>query len=93
MTELQIRNLKKIISMLLFIKKLIKWDNRNNTYGEVSKKLMPRRNASRTAATASFSETAPKTLPSGEAPKPTQLRRRPVLPNGRSSNLRSGNAI
>lgn len=35
---------------------------------------------------ASDSETTPKTLPRGEAPNPTQLSLRPVLPNGRSSS-------
>lgn len=54
-------------------------------YGEVSKKLMPCRNASLTVATASTSATGPKTLPRGEAPKPMELTLRPVLPRGRSS--------
>lgn len=64
------------------------------TYGEVSKKLMPRRKASRTEPMASSSETGPKTLPRGEAPKPTQLSLRPVLPSSRSSTLGSaGKAI
>ena len=44
-----------------------------DTYGDVSKKLIPRRKASRTEAFASSSETVPKTLPRGDAPKPTQL--------------------
>ena len=39
--------------------------------GEVSKKLIPRRKASRTEAFASSSETMLKTLPRGDAPKPT----------------------
>lgn len=56
-------------------------------YGEVSKKLTPRRKASRTAAKASCSETSPKTLPRGEAPKPTELSLSPVLPSGRSCNV------
>lgn len=60
------------------------------THGEVSKKLMPRRKAWRTAASASSSETRPKTLPSGEAPKPTQLRSRPVRPSGRRSTTAGG---
>lgn len=54
-------------------------------YGDVSKKLIPRVKARRTVAMASASETCPKTLPRGEAPKPTQLSLSPVLPNGRRS--------
>ena len=42
-----------------------------DTYGEVLKKLIPRRKASRTEAFASSSETVPRTLPRGDAPKPT----------------------
>lgn len=55
-------------------------------YGDVSKKLIPREKAWRTEAMASDSETTPKTLPRGEAPKPTQLSLSPVLPNGRRSS-------
>jgi len=54
---------------------------------------MPRRKASRTEEMASCSETGPKTLPSGEAPKPTQLSLRPVFPRGRSSRFGCGYAI
>lgn len=57
------------------------------TNGEVSKKLMPSRNASRTVAIASSSETGPKTLPRGDAPNPTQLSLRPVFPSDRSSSV------
>lgn len=66
---------------------------RGRTYGEVSKKLIPKRKASRTEAKASSSETGPKTLPSGEAPKPTQLSLSPVLPSGRSSSFGNDKAI
>lgn len=55
-------------------------------YGEVSKKLIPRVKAWRTVAMASDSDIAPKTLPRGEAPNPTQLSLCPVLPSGRSSS-------
>lgn len=55
-------------------------------YGDVSKKLIPRLKAWRTVAMASDSDTCPKTLPSGEAPKPTLLSLSPVLPNDRSSS-------
>lgn len=55
------------------------------TYGEVSKKLMPRSRARRTAARATSRGTSPKTWPRGEAPKPTGLTRRPVAPSSRSS--------
>lgn len=68
-------------------------EGKGTTYGEVSKKLMPRRKAWRTEALASCSETGPKTLPRGEAPKPTQLNFSPVLPSGRSSSLQSEEAI
>uniref|UniRef100_A0A2P2JIP2 L-galactose dehydrogenase family protein n=1 Tax=Rhizophora mucronata TaxID=61149 RepID=A0A2P2JIP2_RHIMU len=51
---------------------------------------MSRRKASRTEETASCSETGPKTLPRGEAPKPTQLSFRPVFPRSRSSKLGRG---
>jgi len=62
-----------------------KYKRRRSAYGEVSKKLIPRRKASRTVATASSSATGPKTLPSGEAPKPTALTLSPVFPKARSS--------
>ena len=68
----------------------MKRDRISDYYGEVSKKLMPCRNASRTVATASTSATGPKTLPRGEAPKPTELTLRPVFPRGRSSILAWG---
>ena len=58
--------------------------------GEVSKKLIPRRKASRTEAFASSSETMPKTLPRGDAPKPTQLSFSPMFPNYWSSSLDIG---
>lgn len=54
---------------------------------------MPRWKAWRTEALASSSDTAPKTLPRGEAPKPTELSLRPVLPSGRSSSFECGKAI
>lgn len=57
------------------------------TDGEVSKKLMPRRRAVRTAARASSGDTWPKTLPRGEAPNPTQLSMRPVFPNSLRSSF------
>jgi hypothetical protein len=65
-------------------------EKKTETYGEVSKKLMPRSKASRTEEMASCSETGPKTLPRGEAPKPTQLSLRPVFPKGRSSRFGCG---
>ena len=49
--------------------------------------LIPRRKASRTEAFASSSETVPKTLPRGDAPKPTQLSFSPMFPSSRSSSL------
>lgn len=63
---------------------------RDVAYGEVSKKLIPRRKASRTVAMASSSDTGPKTFPRGEAPKPTELSLRPVVPSSRSSTLAVG---
>lgn len=59
----------------------------DKTYGEVSKKLIPILKAWVTVSMASSSETSPKTLPRGDAPKPTQLRFRPVFPNSRRCNL------
>lgn len=47
---------------------------------------MPSRNASRTVAIASSSETGPKTLPRGDAPNPTELSFKPVFPSDRSSS-------
>lgn len=65
-------------------------NSRDLTYGEVSKKLIPRRKASRTVAMASSSDTGPNTFPRGEAPKPTELSLRPVFPSSRSSTLAAG---
>lgn len=59
----------------------------------MSKKLMPREKARRTAELASSSETAPKTFPRGDAPNPMQLSFRPVSPRSRRSSFGFAEAI